>query len=509
MSIAFEQGFNYVLDNMGIAFGGQTAQNWLSLEELIQDISDTVQTNKTDPSRLQGNVAEVWHGDTLNYSARVHHTAEMAQVLKLNTYGSVDIQVGDKSYSSKYYKTGTETAKAQAKSHYQYYMEHKAKAERHGKPYETLEEFLKKREIEKEDMHKSMYDGQAKLIPKGQLDAAKDHLFKKIQHERAVGNIELANRYQETYYSLVTTLEDTNGNSSVGLSRDDAQKLVQSVREGKLDKKVLQECGIDLDELVSAQDIMHEAFKAGLSAAVISLVIGLAPTVVNGLLILIKEGEIDPDLFAEMGYKGLNASAKGFLNGTLSAALVASCQAGKLGSALMDANASLISTAVVLMIGTLENGIKYATGKITKAQMADEIARLHITTAFSVGTGLLASVWFSEIPPLAIAAYMLGSFIGGVIGGFVYNAGRSLFMSFCVESGCTFFGIVDQNYELPQEIIDEIGIEVFDYEKFDYETFQADTFQLDTFTPDTIEYDRFGIRILRRGVLEFGRVGYI
>ena len=127
----------------------------------------------------------------------------------------------------------------------------------------------------------------------------------------------------------------------------------------------------------------------------------------------------------------------------------------------------------------------------------------------SLGGGILAGALLSEIPPLSVAAYMLGSLVGGVIGGFVYNAGKSLFMSFCVESGCTFFGLVDQNYQLPQEIIDEIGIEVFEYEKFEYDKFQFDRFEFDRFTPDTFEFDKFGISIIRRGVIGVGKIGYI
>lgn len=184
--------------------------------------------------------------------------------------------------------------------------------------------------------------------------------------------------------------------------------------------------------------------------------------------------------------------------------IVAACEANHI-----SVNPSFLSTAVVLAVGTIWSSAKFATGKISKAQLADEIAQLHITTAFAVGGGIAASVWFAEIPPLAVAAYMLGSFVGGVLGGIAYNMGKSIFMSFCVESGCTFFGIVDQNYELPQEVIDAIGIEVFDYEKFEYDFFQADSFQFDTFTPDTFEYEKLGIRILRRGVIEFGKIGYI
>lgn len=509
MNDAFEQGVKYVAENMGAAFGGQIAQQWLSLEPLIKELSETVLASQADPAQLQGNAAETWHSGTLNYSARIHHSTGVAFTPKSHGYGSVDIQAGDKSYSSKYYKTGAETAKAQAKSNYEYFMERRVKALRKGKSVGSLEDFLKERNRSKSDERRSIYDGQYRLIPSDQINGARDYLNRRIQSALANGKLEEAARYQETLDALRTVVEDGKGNTSVGLTREDAQKLVQAVREGKLDKELLEECGIDLNQLVSAQDILHEAFKAGISAAVISLVIGIAPTIMNGISMLIKEGEIDPDLFAEIGYKGLSSTAKGFINGSISAALVACCQSGKLGTALMGADASIISTAVVLMVGTIESGIRFATGKITKAQMADEIARLHITTAFSVAGGLAASVWFAEIPPLAVAAYMLGSFIGGIVGSFAYNLGRNVFVAFCVESGCTFFGVVDQSYELPQEVINAIGIEVFEYEKFAYDTFEADTFQFDSFIPDSFEYDKFGIRILRRGVIEFGKIGYI
>ena len=511
MSVAFEQGVKYVVDNMGASFGGQMSQIWTgNISEQIEKVTDQiikkVQSTDLPPDKLQGFVAEIWHSETFNVDAVKNHSSVRACAPDVNTFASADVQIGKKAISLKYYKNAKGSYAAQSETPYERYMTLKAKAERNGKTFESLDEFLEKRKIEKENLHKSMYQGKGKLIPADQLTEAKKLLTKKIEIARANGKLDQVARYEEVRDSLTDVLKDKKGNKSIALSRDDAERLTRAAKANNLDEELLSECGLDINQLVTAKDILDEAFTAGLSAAVISFVIGIAPTIVEGISMLIKEGEIDPELFSKAGYNGLNASAKGFLNGSVSAALVASCQSGKLGPALIDANATVISTAVVLMIGTLENGIKYATGKITKAQMADEIARLHITTAFSVGGGILLSAAF---PPLSVAAYMLGSFIGGVIGGFAYNMGKNLFMSFCVESGCTFFGIVDQNYELPQEIIDAIGIDVFDYEKYEYDRFQADTFQFDSFTPDSFEYDKFGITIIRRGVIGFGKIGYV
>ena len=514
MSVAFEQGVKYIADNMGASWGGQMSQLWTDsiidqIENVTNEMMSKAQSTNLPPDKLQGFMAELWHSGSFNADAAKNHSSAKAYAPDVNSFASADVKVGDKETSLKYYKNAKSSYTAQSETPYERYKHLKAKAERSGKKYESFDEFLEKRKIDKKNAHKSIYQGQAKLIPSDQLLSAQKLLDKKIAIAQASGKLEQVARFQEVRDTLTDIVSDRKGNKSIPLSREDVQRLTQAAKDNHLDKELLKECGLDINKLVTPKDIMSEAFSSGLSAAVISLVIGIAPTILNGISMLISEGEISPELFAEMGFNGLSSSAKGFLNGSITAGLVASCQSGKLGTSLMGVNASMISTAVVLMVGSIECGIRFASGRISKAQMADEIAKLHITTAFSVGGGIAASIWFAEFPPLATAAYMLGSFIGGIIGGFVYSTGKSLFMSFCVESGCTFFGLVDQNYELPQEIIEKIGIDVFEYEKFEYNVFQNDSFQFEAFTPDYFEYEKFGITIIRRSVIGVGKIGYV
>lgn len=40
------------------------------------------------------------------------------------------------------------------------------------------------------------------------------------------------------------------------------------------------------------------------------------------------------------------------------------------------------------------------------------------------------------------------TFIGSMLGGIVYSAGCNVAISFCVNSGFTMFGLVEQNYDL-------------------------------------------------------------
>lgn len=62
-------------------------------------------------------------------------------------------------------------------------------------------------------------------------------------------------------------------------------------------------------------------------------------------------------------------------------------------------------------------------------------------------------------------AYLLGNFVGSFVGSFAYIAVDKAFISFAVYSGWTFFGVVKQNYILPDNVIEELGIDLFDYEK--------------------------------------------
>ena len=71
------------------------------------------------------------------------------------------------------------------------------------------------------------------------------------------------------------------------------------------------------------------------------------------------------------------------------------------------------------------------------------------------------------------------------------------------------FGLVDQNYELPEEVIKEIGVYVFDYETFRPDSFAVDTFDFDSFEIDTFDHDGLDITFLRRGVIGVSKVGYV
>lgn len=71
------------------------------------------------------------------------------------------------------------------------------------------------------------------------------------------------------------------------------------------------------------------------------------------------------------------------------------------------------------------------------------------------------------------------------------------------------FGLVDQNYELPDEVLEEIGIELFQYEQLDYNPFHYDEFSFKDFTYLQSQPDTLSIGILRRGVIGVAQIGYL
>ena len=82
-------------------------------------------------------------------------------------------------------------------------------------------------------------------------------------------------------------------------------------------------------------------------------------------------------------------------------------------------------------------------------------------------------------------------------------------MSFCVDTGFTMFGIVKQDYTLPEDVLRVIGIDVFQYEKFMPRQFNRKVFTPTTFNRKHFEPNSIGVQVLRRGVIGVAQIGYI
>ena len=73
----------------------------------------------------------------------------------------------------------------------------------------------------------------------------------------------------------------------------------------------------------------------------------------------------------------------------------------------------------------------------------------------------------------------------------------------------TMFGLVDQNYELPDEVLESVGFEVFKYEEFQFEKFAHEEFKFEEFSIEEFKTESISIGVLRRGVIGVQQIGYV
>ncbi|MCM1247251.1 MAG: hypothetical protein NC251_02350 [Lachnoclostridium sp.] len=506
----FKDGYDNFVHLNSIQLGADAGAVYVGkIEDEIEKLAKALneQRRKIDNVSInyaKGFVAEWWHEGAFNIDAAVKGVKTRAEAPDDNGLVDIVLTSGGK-YQVKYYKSGDRSAKQQAKINYERYKEYCAKyrKEHNGQnPPVTAEEYLKEK-----FPNDPYYLGQGRLIPTDQMKDAKAWLERKIVEETNGGRPEQVKRYRDTLDKLTDRIKSSDGAESIPLTEEEARELAKLAKEGGFDPA---EWGLTTEELVEFEYIMNQAFKAGLSAALVSVVLKIAPEVCGIICKLIKDGKINAEQFKHLGFAAISGGAEGFVRGTVAAAVTTVCKAGLMGETLKMLNPSIIGAITAIAMNTIQNACLLAIGKIRKHDFAYKCAEDLVITVCSVGVGMagaaVATAWFT--PAATVFGYMIGSFVGSVVGSFMYKGIYSCVISFCIESGSTFFGLVDQCYELPKDIIEKIGVKVFEYEKFEPVKFTHQSFQPQHFRYRQYEPIRVDITFLRRGVIGVGAIGY-
>ena len=206
-----------------------------------------------------------------------------------------------------------------------------------------------------------------------------------------------------------------------------------------------------------------------------------------------------------MGFAAISGSAEGFIRGSVASAITAVCKSGALGETAKAVNSSMVGVATVVVMNTLKNAYAVSKGDKARVELTSELIKDMYTSALSLAAGGITQ----GLIAIPVVGYLVGSFIGSIIGSVTYEIGERTILSFCADTGITLFGLVKQDYELPDDVIQEIGLEHFDYESFNYETFEPESFIADTFELDSFEPQTLGISFLRRGVIGVSKIGYV
>ena len=499
--------------HLGAQFGGQYVDD---VEAAIDDLAKTINAKEgflSDPSRLKGFIAEDWHAGTFNLEAILRGSGDRAHVEGSVEHASVDVSTTwGHDYSMKYYATGKASALSQAKDVYQAYYEYlgKSKAEN---PM-TFEQYLAKNGYsgDQAELFRSVYYGQGRIIPADQLDEARKFLQQRIASESmktGANRAAVLAKYEETLSQLSDRIKNNQGVESIPLTKDEAEAIAALCKEGKFDPR---DFGLSLESLVTTEYILQQALKAGCTAALMTIFFQIAPEIYSVFMHLIKTGEIDVESLKNAGLKAIPASAEGFLRGSVAAALTTAAQTGKFGPALVNIDAGVVGTITFLVLDTVKNSILVAAGKMQPREMGGIFAKQVIVAAGSVAGGAAGQ---ALLPMLPVLGYMLGSLAGSLIASTVVFASEKMLLAFCADTGFTCFGLVEQDYELPPELLERLGYELSEWDKIEYDTIRYQTVGYSTVSYGTVHYagihdkQGFEFKLLRRGVIGFNKIGYV
>lgn len=505
----FEKGYKNAIYQHSHGYSTEQGKEYVSaIKKEIDNLNESInqyEGYKTPSDRLKGNVAEQEQAGTYNINAAVKEEINRMEVPQSNKLASPDVQSNDGKTSAglKYYKSTEETLRQQSKTYGERYEEYKRKS---GNDI-SYEEYLEMNHIDKNtspDTH--LYQGQQLIIPREQFEE-----LKKLLEE----NPELKEKYKNVIDSISDRIK-SNDVESEPLTTEEAIQLAELAKEGDFDIEKFNK-NFALKNVVEFSDILRKSAKSAISAATISVILDTIPTIYDIISNQLKGENIDSDVFLEKGFDCISVGGRAFIRGYISAFVSVGCFSGKFGSALQNIHPDAIAVVTVVMMNAIENGFKVYKGQMEKEELVDAVLRDTFSSCgyvLGVSIGKMTSVaiikaigttMFGFIPVVGI---FVGGIVGSMVGSFVYEKASNFVMAACVKKGYTLFGLVKQDYTLPIEIAQEI------HEIVDIEQFEPDIVNIKQFEPDTIDIPRFEpemvkIKLIKRGVISVGRVGYV
>jgi len=473
-----QRGWEFASRAAGASAAAQAGSAYVShVEEAIDQLVKDITALKSDQSDaiLGGFLAEYWHAGTFNVDATATGSAHRYNALGSTEYGSVDLRGnfrGARDYSVKYMKNGEVSTAAQA--------------------------------VYSRELDQPKYHGQERLIPTDQMDEAKRAAIRQAARNDPI-RPEVAAANREVRAHLTDRIADGKGVESKPLSKEDDLRMARRIKEDKLN---LEEFGESLDNAIKAKYVLKQALKAGYTAAAITVAMQLAPEIFKSLDYLIKTGEIDIQQVKRLGEKAITAGSEGFLGGSISCSLLIMCEKGLLGEAFKGLNPTMLGTVVAIVLETLKNSLLVAAGKMTPTEMgaafSDGIVISSGLLLCSKIGGVIGQAIGFQLP---VVGYLLGSLVGCAFA-VVYNVGKKYLISFCADTGFTCFGLVEQNYELPEKILKEMGVEIISIPRI--EVSRTEIAKADVAADiERAQYETINITVLRRGVIGVNKVGYV
>lgn len=502
---SFEEGYDFFAEHASGFSGTYSGSEYVSqvnaaIEKTRADLND-FSGFRTDVSKLKGDIAEFWHAGSFNADAAANNSGVRLTIDRSHEFASADLTSSDSTpFGLKFYQTGVESAKQQAKSVFERFQEYKA-----GGGTDSLDKFLADRGyLDASVLNDPVYKGQVRVIPKDQYQDAVAWLQKKIEKE-AVSRPEQVARYKETLALLSDRAKSADGTQSIPLSEADARRLAALAKEGAVSTEDLKKLGLSTEDLITYERIFNQALQAGVDAAMLSIVLKAAPEIYKAIQHLVETGKIDGEQLKKVGLAALSGGAEGFVRGSLAAAITTACQSGLWGEALKSIEPPVIGCVTVIALNTMKNACRVARGEMESYEMANALAKELFLSSCAMIAGGIAQM-LVVIPALG---FMLGSFVGSVVGAFTYDGVYSATLSFCADTGFTLFGLVKQDYKLPKSVLKSLGVKTVEVKKCHLQKATIRRMKPLKLTQKKMQPKAVEVIPLRRGVVGVSKIGYI
>jgi len=491
---SFAEGFDAFISQNSAAVASDYGVSYIEsieaeISSLVNSINNSTRNFSLAPlDSVKGFIAEPWYAGTHNIDAAVKSLSARAYVVDDNGLVDIITSWGD-NYQSKINKNPIVTANQLAVTNEGHFRI------RHGDSSYTGD-----------NPTSLYYDGQIGLVATDKIDAIRDVLQRRVLTNHEI-RPEVAENYRKVLDTLTDRIRSNQGSESIPITETEARELAQLAKMNGFDPE---EWGLRTAELVNLEYIMSQAFKAGLSAALLSVILKIAPEVCGIICKLIKNGDIDVAAFKRVGLAAVKGGTEGFIRGTIAAGITIACKSGVIGEAFKSLDPFLIAAITVTVLSTVKNACMLSFGKINKHEFARKSIESLVIMVSAYGFGTAGAIVVSAIfPPVAaLFGYMIGSLVGSIVGSFVWNGIYSCVLSFCVDSGCTFFGLVEHDYIIPTDVLESIGVKVFEYRKVEPLRYKPRQFQIKQVQLKQFEPLRVSINFLRRGVIAVGVIGY-
>lgn len=473
-----QRGWEFSAHVLGASAAAGMGEEYVrAIEKAIKELEDNInnhQYRNLGIAQLQGYMLEEFAAATFNVDAFAANSSDRASVLHSTVKDSVDIELkSGKNYSAKSYATPEQTAKAQAQLN-----------------VETKQ---------------PRYKGQDRLIPTDHLEDAKKTAHRQMLSDSQT-RPEVSQAYAETEKMLTDKVTNVEGVESRAVSRKQLEKIAKESRkqEFKAEKH-----GVTAANAIRTEYLLKQALKAGYTTAAITVATQLAPEIYKAIDFLIKNGELDLAQVKHVGEKGISSGVEGFLKGAISSALQIMLDSGALGKASAEVNPVLLGTVVALVLQTAKNSVLVAAGRMTAQQMGSEfVDMVVVSSGYLVGAHLGGVIGQTLAPQLPVLGYLLGTLIGTSFS-VVHSIGKQKLISFCVDTGFACFGLVEQNYELPENVLHELGIETASIPRSRIDAAPVPKAAIEKAKIAQSPYETIDITLLRRGVIGVNRVGYV